>query len=286
MKAKYHQVPKQTNTTFSIRHDILPQFGTVWHYHPEIELHYLIKGQGMRFIGENIADFYDDEVILMGSNIPHMWKGNNQDDDGNYVEALVVHFHPESLGKDFMSIPEIKVIRNYLIMAQQGLLIIGETKKKVQKLMIKMKEQTGINRIVILLRIFELLSTSKDYEIISASYINENFNKPDQARINNIFTFTFNNFKNKITIEELAEISNLSATSFCRYFKSATKKSYFEFLTEIRLNYACRELLNSDNNIKSIAEDSGFENLSNFYRHFKNYMKMSPLEYKKVKYID
>ena len=84
MKAKYHQVPKQTNTTFSIRHDILPQFGTVWHYHPEIELHYLIKGQGMRFIGENITDFYDDEVILMGSNIPHMWKGNNQDEDGNY----------------------------------------------------------------------------------------------------------------------------------------------------------------------------------------------------------
>src|SRR5690606_1491753 len=157
----------------------------------------------------------------------------------------VVHFHPESLGKDFMSIPEIKEIRFFLQLAKQGLLITGETKKQVQKLMIKMKEQSGINKIVILLRIFELLSTSKDFQVISASYINENYHMPDQSRINNIFTFSFNNVKNKVTIEELAEISNLSVTSCCRYFKSTTKKSYFEFLTEVRLNYACRELLNS-----------------------------------------
>ncbi|WP_433896634.1 AraC family transcriptional regulator [Sphingobacterium mizutaii] len=280
MKAKFHQVPKQTNTTFSIRHDVLPHFGTIWHYHPEIELHYLIKGEGLRFIGENITDFNQDELILLGSNIPHMWKCNNKLDSDGFVEAIVVHFHPDSLGKDFLGIPEAKEVRNFLQIAKQGLLITGETKNKAKKLMLKMKSEVGINKIVILLRIFELLSKSKEYEIISSSYINENFQKLDEKRINNIFTYTFNNFKRKILIEELAEISNLSVTSFCRFFKTATKKSYFEFLTEIRLNYACRELLNTNKPIKMIAEESGFENQSNFYRHFKNYIQISPLEYK------
>ncbi|GEM67884.1 AraC family transcriptional regulator [Sphingobacterium mizutaii NBRC 14946 = DSM 11724] len=280
MKAKFHQVPKQTNTTFSIRHDVLPHFGTIWHYHPEIELHYLIKGEGLRFIGENITDFNQDELILLGSNIPHMWKCNNKLDSDGFVEAIVVHFHPDSLGKDFLGIPEAKEVRNFLQIAKQGLLITGETKDKAKKLMLKMKSEVGINKIVILLRIFELLSKSKEYEIISSSYINENFQKLDEKRINNIFTYTFNNFKRKILIEELAEISNLSVTSFCRFFKTATKKSYFEFLTEIRLNYACRELLNTNKPIKMIAEESGFENQSNFYRHFKNYIQISPLEYK------
>lgn len=101
MKAKFHQVPKTSDHTFKIRHDVLPHFGTIWHYHPEIELHYLIKGEGIRFIGENISNFEKDELILLGSNIPHTWKCNLKSDSEYYVEALVLHFHPESLGHNF-----------------------------------------------------------------------------------------------------------------------------------------------------------------------------------------
>ncbi|NGM61325.1 AraC family transcriptional regulator [Sphingobacterium sp. SGG-5] len=280
MKPKFHQVPKPLDNTFSIRHDILPHFGTIWHYHPEIELHYLMKGDGIRFIGENISNFEKDELILLGSNIPHTWKCNVKEEDNDYVEALVMHFHPECLGRDFLSLPETKSIQRLVTLANQGLLIKGETKKKARKLMMKMKDEQGVNKIVFLLRIFDILAHSDEYEIISSNYSNTKFNKIDENRMNKIFTYTFSNFKSKILIEELAELSNLSITSFCRYFKMTTSKSYFDFLTELRLNYACRLLINSDLTVKAIAEESGFENTSNFYRHFKNFKNCTPKDFK------
>jgi hypothetical protein len=44
MKAHFHRVPVDTSAAFHTRHDIKPNFGAVWHYHPELELHYVIKG--------------------------------------------------------------------------------------------------------------------------------------------------------------------------------------------------------------------------------------------------
>ncbi len=281
MLPKYHQVPKPINNTFSIRHDIIPSFGTTWHYHPEIELHYLIKGNGIRFIGENISNFGQDELILLGPNIPHTWKCNMQNSEDDYVEAIVLHLHPESLGTAFLGIPEAKKIKKIFSLAHQGLIYHGETKIKAIRILQKLKKAKDLNKIILLLKLLNLLSLSEEYEIISSQYDIAKFNKADEQRLNKILNYTFRNFKNKIYIEDIAELSNLSVTSFCRYFKTATQKSYFDFLTDIRINYACKLLIDTETPVKSIAEESGFENTSNFYRHFKKFKNNTPYEYRK-----
>ncbi len=240
----------------------------------------MVKGTGIRFIGENINNFEKDELILLGSNIPHTWKCN-ANNNNDYVEALVMHFHPECLGTAFLSLPEAKKVQKFLLLANQGILYYGETKQKAVKFMRKMKNTSGLDKIIFLLKICDLLSSSTEYEIISSQYNSGKLNKADEQRLNKILNFTFSNFKQKIYIEDIADLSNLSVTSFCRYFKTSTKKSYFDFLTEIRISYACRLLVNSDQPIKSIAEESGFDNTSNFYRHFKRFKNSSPNEYKK-----
>jgi len=281
MQPKFHQVPKPTDNTFNIRHDIVPNFGTIWHYHPEIELHYLIKGNGIRFIGENINNFEEGELILLGPNIPHTWKCNLNQNKDEYVEALVLHLHPEALGLSFLAIPEAKKIQKILSLANQGLLYHNETKNKAISIMKKIQKSTGLNRIILLLKLLNLLSLSSEYEIISSQYDTSKMNKLDEKRLNKILNYTFANFKGKISIEDMAEISNLSVTSFCRYFKKATTKSYFDFLTEVRINYACQLLVQSEYPVKSIAEESGFENTSNFYRHFKRFKNSTPNDYKR-----
>lgn len=280
MKAKFHQVPKTINHTFKIRHDILPNFGTIWHYHPEIELHYVIKGDGIRFIGENISNFKKDDLVLLGSNIPHTWKCNVNGNSDYYVEALVLHFHPESFGPNFLNLPETIKIQKLLNLAKQGLIIHGESKEKIIKLMTKMKDSIGIKKIVYLLKIFELLSINTEYEIISSNYDNSMCNTFDEDRINKVFNYTFDNFEKNITLEQVAELSNLSVTSFCRFFKKLTQKSYYDFLTEIRINHACRLLINTNMKASAIAEKSGFENTSNFYRHFKRFRNNTPNSFK------
>ena len=102
MKPHFHKVPVTLQSSFSIRHDIKPDFGSIWHYHPELELHYVIKGEGVRFIGDNISNFVPDEMVLLGENLPHTWRCKDEYFQGNpdlKTEAMVVHFLPDCLGK-------------------------------------------------------------------------------------------------------------------------------------------------------------------------------------------
>lgn len=280
MKPKFHQVPKQSDNTFRIRHDVLPNFGTAWHYHPEIELHYVIKGYGVKFIGDNISNFHEGEMILLGSNIPHTWKCTIPQDAKSYVEALVLHFHPESLGREFLYLPETIDFVKVLNSSRNGLYIYGETKSLIKNLMIQMSEASRLRKIIFLLEIFDILAHSTDYKQISQNQSSLRLDSTDDERMNNIFNYTLKNLRNKIYLEDVADIANLSVTSFCRYFKNITNKSYYNFLIELRLSHACRLLFNSNHTIKQIVEESGFENMSNFYRHFKVFKNCTPKEYR------
>ena len=88
------------------------------------------------------------------------------------------------------------------------------------------------------------------------------------------------NYKKEISLEEIASIANMSATSFCRYFKLMTNKTFFEFLTEIRISHVCRALVEDKLPTEVICFESGFHNVSNFYRHFKRVTGLTPHEYK------
>ncbi|WP_367913358.1 helix-turn-helix domain-containing protein [Leadbetterella sp. DM7] len=277
---KLHIVPKALDNAFSLRHDILPHFGTVWHYHPEIELHYLIKGEGTRFIGDHIGNFQKGDMILMGSNLPHTWKRTISDATHDHVEAMVLHFHPECLGKEFLNFSETQGINKLNELARNGLIIHGASKEAITELLWMMKTESGLNKLIYLLRIFHILLENQEYEVLSNSIEYSKFNKLDENRIDKIFSYTLQNFKEKIFIEDVARLTNLSVTSFCRYFKITANKSYFDFLTEVRLNHACRLIVETDYTIQHIAMDSGFENTSNFYRHFKKMKGITPKEYK------
>ncbi|WP_020597269.1 AraC family transcriptional regulator [Spirosoma panaciterrae] len=280
MVPKLHIVPRPLDNAFSIRHDIVPQFGSIWHYHPEIELHYLIKGEGIRFIGDSIGNFQPDDMILMGSNVPHTWKCNIPFSSDYHVEALVLHFHPECLGKEFLNVNETQGISKLFEKAKNGLVIKGSAKEKIKRLMWRMTREMGLNKVVYLLRIYAILLESSECEMLSNSVEYTKFNQHDGNRMEKVLSFTLQNFRNKILIDDVAQLTNLSVTSFCRYFKMMSNKSYFDFLTEVRLSHACRLLIKTDLTIASIALDSGFENTSNFYRHFKNVKGITPKEYK------
>lgn len=282
MKAKFHQVPKPFNNAFSIRHDILPHFGSIWHYHPEVELHYLIKGEGVRFIGDHIDHFRQDDMVLLGSNLPHTWKCHELQEGESHVEALVLHFHPECLGKEFLTVSETQDISRLIQLSKNGLIIHGDTKERVREQMEAMKDTQGLEKLIHLLTIFRVLAYSQEYNVLSNSFAPNKLHKIDESRMDKVFSYTLKNFKEKISIEDVATLCNLSSTSFCRYFKTITNKSYFDFLTEVRLNHACRLILDSDLTMQHIAIESGFENTSNFYRHFKNFKATTPTEYRKL----
>lgn len=288
MKPHFHKVPVTLQSSFSIRHDIKPDFGTVWHYHPELELHYNIKGEGVRFIGDNISNFVSDEMVLLGENLPHTWRCKDEYFQNNRelnVEAMVIHFLPDCLGKHLLSLPEAYLIPKLFEKAKSGIIIHGKAKEKLAKLMETAVHATNLERIIILLTILKTLAETDEYETITTKNTFYQSNESETLRINKICTYTLTNYKKYITLEEVASLSNLSITSFCRYFKLMTKKTYYDFLIEIRVSHACRFLIENKLPTEMICFNCGFNNVSNFYRHFKKVTGMTPLDYKR-KYLN
>lgn len=283
MKPHFHKVPLQLESSFSIRHDT--SFGSLWHYHPELELHYLIRGEGVRFIGDNISNFSQGEIVLMGENLPHKWHCQEEvasHADPRYgVEAIVMHFSPNCMGNDILLLPEARLLPLLFEKAKNGMVIIDETREKIIPLIEAASKAENLDRLIALLSILKILSETKDYYQITREQSFYQSDKYETERLNVVCSYTMANYSQPITLEHIAAITNLTTTSFCRYFKLMTNKTYYDFLTEIRISHACRFLIEDKMSIDQIADKCGFYNISNFYRQFKKVIGVTPLTYKR-----
>ena len=283
MKPHLLKVSLNPESSFNILQKKGVDFYNQWHFHPEIELIYIHKGRGTRFIGTDVHRFEPDELFLFGSNLAHMWRCDPEyfrEDAKQKAEVTIIYFHHDFLGDKFFNIPELKNIESLLQMAKQGIKITGQTKTRAKKLVSKLVESHGVLRIVTLLSILELIANSKEKKYISPSYQKVRIEVTEATRLNKVFQHISENFQRKITLSEIAAVANLSAKAFCRYFKSKTSKTFYDFLLEVRIAHACHLLLEKDMSVYEICYDSGFNNLSNFNRYFKKITNKTPSEYK------
>lgn len=278
---KVHETP---GYSFNNRHDIVSYFYNQWHYHPEIELIHIVRGTGTRFIGDSVHNFKEDDMILIGANLPHLFR--NDDDyymnlPGVQAESYTIHFLPEIFGQSFLSIPENKSIYTLLEKAAYGINILGETKIAVKKLMQDITFATKSERIILLMQLLNVIAHADNNETIAQFNASHTIHKSDESRLNKVYQYTLNNFAHEIKLAEVAAIVYMVPHSFCRYFKQRTNKRYSQFILEVRVSMACKMLAETDNSVAVVCWESGFKNFSNFNRHFKAIAGKSPLEYRK-----
>ena len=284
MKPHLLKVSLNPESSFNILHRKGVDFYNQWHFHPEIELIYIHKGKGTRFIGTDVHRFEPGELFLFGSNLAHMWRCDPEyfsESSKLKAEVTIIYFHHDFLGDKFFNIPELKGIESLLEKAKQGIKITGNTKLQVKDLINKLSEAKGLDRITYLLTILEKIAGSKEKQYISPIYHEVKIEKSEANRLNKVFQYVSDNFQRKITLSEIASVANLSTKAFCRYFKSKTRKTFYDFLLEVRVAHACHLLLEKDMSINEICYDSGFNNLSNFNRYFKKIMNKAPTGYKR-----
>ena len=285
MRPQLLLVPKAPTHSFSVRHDTLPFFFNKWHYHADVELLHIVNGYGTQFIGDNISRFTSGDVLLVGSNLPHYWRCDDvffQNNTGLVAEAKVTHFLENFWGHQFLELPENKHIASLLKKSRYGIKVVGEAKAKVQVILNKMLCAVNGERIVLLLEALNEIASSEEIVLLSSQTFQADYNEYESERIHEIYNYTMNNFKKKISLEEIAKIAYVSPNSFCRYFKSHTGKTYSRFLIEVRVGHACKLLIEDKYSASKICYESGFNNFSNFNRHFRMITGKSPLEYKKA----
>jgi AraC-like DNA-binding protein/quercetin dioxygenase-like cupin family protein len=277
MKPLLRKISLQSDSSFSVQHHLAAQFYNYWHFHPEIELVLVQHGTGTRLVGDSVELFKKGDLILIGSNLPHLIRAEN----AGALSAVVIHVMEDFAGKEFIQMPEMKGIKDLFYKAQRGIIFEGATKELVSDMLIPILQQKGIERLMTFLNIFKTLSESSDMRFLSKLGSNS-FNYPiDTTRINEVYTHVLSHFSENLTIENMARIANLSPTSFCRYFKKCTNKTFVDFLTEVRIGYACKQLIETDKTVGQISGEAGYNSISNFNSLFKKATKVAPLVYQK-----
>lgn len=282
MRPQLYKLPLTPDTSFLYIDEECDYFDKPWHFHKEYELVYIDKTKGTRFIGDQVSFFDDGDLVLLGPNIPHLYRNSDDYYKNNKklrAKSIFIHFTEDFLGDSFFDLPEMKQVKKLLEKSELGIEVTGTTNALVKSKLVEMKSLKPVNRLMKLLEILIALSNSKDLKPMLSNAFTANSTK-DTDRIDQVIQFILKNYKNDIYIEDIASQLNMSIASFSRYFKHHTHKTFSNYVTEIRISHACRLMTDSDNNISEICYLSGFENQSNFYRHFKKITGIVPKEYK------
>ncbi|MCR9062697.1 MAG: AraC family transcriptional regulator [Cytophagales bacterium] len=280
MKAQLLKISNKIEQSFSIRHDVVPVFHNRWHYHPEIEIIQIRKGTGTFIIGDAVAKFEENDIFMLGSNLPHLFRYDITEDQ-NYSDAYVIHFLPEFFGANFLNYPEMKAVKEIMAKSARGIHIKTNEPLQNNFHFETLHESKGFDRIIRLFNVMGFICKNTDNSLLSSLGFSQTYDSIDSERLDNIYQYVLSNFDREISLEEISGVANLSVHSFCRYFKTKTNKTFTNFLLEIRIGHACKLLLETDLNISQICFECGFNNLSNFNRYFKKFVQKTPTEYLK-----
>lgn len=258
---------------------------SLWHYHPEYELVLITRGKGKRIVGDHVGRFENNDLVLVGANIPHEWMCTPEyfeEPDIFKGEGIVIQFVHNFLGVQFMEIPENKSLADFLARSAMGIEFLGRSKEWIIARMLDMESMTPEQQLYAIFDIFRIfISAPETRTLASPTHFTEcqaDLHGPMQRALR----FILQHFQHNITIEMLLHETNMSNTAFSQRFKQTFRMTFKEYLLQTRIGYACKLLQGDDLNIAQIAYQSGFENISNFNRQFKKIKGITPTRYQEV----
>lgn len=262
-----------------------PYFNPNWHFHPEFQISYIIKGAGTRFIGDNVQTFKEGDLVLTPPNLPHLWRSEEpyfKRDSQLSTHAMVIYFDQDLMSPPLLDREEFYALKKLVQNASRGIEFYGSTPSQVYRLLQNIGPKKGFRRIINLLEILEVMANSAEYRLLSSPGYTNIFRTDDAEKMQLVYDYVMQRFTTKIELQDVADLLNMTTTSFCRYFKPRANKTFTRFVNEIRIGHARKLLLEDNFNISQISYECGFNTLSNFNRQFKAIAKMSPHEYRKL----
>lgn len=283
MKIEKTKISSYLNSAISVHTREETFFQAPFHSHPELELVYVKESFGKRIIGNSVDNFEPGDMVFLGSDIPHVWLNDEmyyQNINKLKAKSIVVYFNKDIFGPAFYEMKEAKRINSLFEKAKKGLSITGKTNRLIAEKLEVLVTKKDFEVIIGLFEILSLLSESTDYNKINIEAYTPNNDTIKKDRLSDVFQFINDNYKKEISLDEVAQIANLTPTSFCRMFKAKTKKNFVEYLNEIRISNACKHLIETDMSVSEIAYECGYKTVSNFNKLFKKNTGSTPKEYK------
>ncbi|WP_420155855.1 AraC family transcriptional regulator [Siphonobacter sp.] len=280
MKPLLFRVPSVDQRSFRIQVDDGSAFYAQLHFHPEVQLTLIERGEGTLIVGDRIDHFQPYDVLLLGSNLPHVLRsippgGQEQD----RVTSTNLFFLTDAIEQHWMQFPEVMHLQQLLHEAKYGVRLRCQEDNALLEEFRNLPQQRPFHQFLFLLKILDKLVNDEGREILSRTSYGRPSRPNDHFRLERVFSFLLQNYASPIALEDVANVANLTPGAFCRFFRQHTRKTFSHLLNEIRIENACRLLRESNEPMSQIAESCGYTNMSNFNRQFKQIVGMPPSQY-------
>jgi len=270
-------VPISDDDYFIVLNHTDAKFGFPLHFHPELELNLVMNSSGKRIIGDSIMEFENSDLVLVGPNTPHVWKGSNVD---KKAHVITIQFHEEFFSQLFLRRKLTNHIKDMLDKSKRGIAFSKETIKILKPKILSLSESQDFDSLLKFMSILFDLSIAQNTKLLASSSYVDSFNFRKSRRIEKVHLFIKENVQKKIYIKEAADMVHMSESAFSHFFKKYTKSSFSDYIIDLRLGHASKLLFETSHSINEICYDCGFNNISNFNRTFKKKMGLTPSDYR------
>lgn len=284
MKPVFEQIFFSNSRSLKIYELDVDYFNAPLHFHPEVEIVLILESFGKRFVGESVELFKKGDLVMIGPNIPHVWLNDKLFTDRNKklkAHALVVQFNLNIFGNLLNNCYEFNHVSSIIKESNYGIVINDSVKKVVSKSLLNIEKQKGVQRITKLIELLEFISESRQYRLLNKGLTENKSFIEETQNFTALNQYLLDNYTREIKITVTADLMKMSVTSFCRFFKKTARVSFTQYINQLRIDYACKLLIDNTYSISQICFEVGFNNLSYFNRTFKKIMNKTPKEYRK-----
>ena len=251
-----------------------------WHHHNAYELHYIVQSSGKVFVGDYVGEFHPGCLILTGPRLPHNWISNEGVPQNYAVRDMLIQFDHATIAETAALMPEFRELLPVLDAARLGI-EFSDMQQRAYQYMSAIRDSSGLLRLGHFLQFFYELTRCANCRTLSSAHIESNVDESTVDKINTVVAFTMDHLQEKISLSQAADLLNMNASYFSRFFKKSTGDTFCEFLTQIRIGKACELLSTTDRHITNICYEVGYSNVANFNRRFREQKRLTPREYRR-----
>lgn len=283
MKVIQFTIPVAKDKSIHVQEDLLPHFYEHLHRHHEIQITWVIKGEGTLIAGNYMQPFEPGDIFIIGANQPHLFKSDGlyfEKNSKQQIHSLNIFFNHRGFITSLLEFPEMRNIKKFTDLCLHGFKASEQNAKAIADAMLKVQHATSAYRLAAFIELLQLMANLKDWQYLNSESFEYAISDSEGLRMNDIYQYTMKHYTEDISLERIAAVAYLTPQSFCRYFKKHTQKTFVNFLNEVRINEACKRFMELDfDSIATIAYQTGFNNVVTFNRVFKNITGKSPREY-------
>lgn len=247
------------------------------HYHPEFEINYVENAKGKRIVGESINDYDGVDLVITGPEIYHSW----QSESGGAELVVTIQFQKELIPISFQNKNLFSPIKEMLERSNRGIEFSKETIAKIAPRIKMLMNENGFGSYLEFMSILNDMAISENQKVLCSQTFSPELDMFKSRRIRLVCDYINKNYQNKIMIEDLANLIGMTNSSFCHFFKKRTRKSFVDYLNEVRIGHASVQMIETTKTISEVCYNCGFNNISNFNRVFRTKKGLTPSEFRK-----